>query len=410
MSSAIFSASSTRLHRVGGAGDDRDAGVLHQLAGAGLGAHRLDRRRGRPDERDAGLLEALGERGVLGQEAVAGVDGLGAGGLDRLHDLVHVEVGLGRRARAEQVGLARALDVLGVAIRLAVDGHGGDAELVERADHAHRDLAAVGDQNLGEHGARWYPEGLAQVSGAPGVPAHMPRRGRGAEHWAHRAQSERELAGRLYGAAAPAGSRLIPPAARRARARPRPSAAARSGSPLSPVDELLRLGPCVRPVGSGASARAAGWPPAPARPRGAGRRGRARRRLGRDGLRRRLRPSALGGLGARRRLRRLPGAGALPAPSCAPGAAQRGAPARRPPAGGGRSRPRVRRQAAGPTRRRTPRSRTPRRLPRPREHCVPASGSADRRQLERVVGERVGVRARGHEAPPRHCRRGRSRP
>ena len=141
-----------RLDRVGGARDDRHAGVLHQLAGAGLGAHRLDRARGRADERDAGLLQALGERGVLGQEAVAGVDGLGAGGLDDLHDLVHVEVGLGRRPGPEQVRLAGPLDVLGVAVGLGVDGDGGDAELVERSDHADGDLATVGDQDLGEHG------------------------------------------------------------------------------------------------------------------------------------------------------------------------------------------------------------------------------------------------------------------
>ena len=36
-------------------------------------------RRRRADEGDPGVLQALGERGVLGQEAVAGVDGLGAG-------------------------------------------------------------------------------------------------------------------------------------------------------------------------------------------------------------------------------------------------------------------------------------------------------------------------------------------
>ena len=82
--------------------------LLHQLAGAGLGAHRLDRRRGRPDERDPGVLEPLGERGVLGQEAVAGMHGLGAGGLDDLHQLVDVQVGLGGRPRAEQVRLGRA--------------------------------------------------------------------------------------------------------------------------------------------------------------------------------------------------------------------------------------------------------------------------------------------------------------
>ena len=61
---------------------------------------------------DARLLSALRERGVLGQEAVAGVDGLGAGALDHLEQLVDVQVGLGRRPGAEQVGLGRALDVL----------------------------------------------------------------------------------------------------------------------------------------------------------------------------------------------------------------------------------------------------------------------------------------------------------
>ena len=61
------------------------------------------------------------------------------------------EVGLRRRAGPEQVRLAGALDVLRVAVGLRVDGDGGDAELVERADDADGDLAAVGDQDLGEH-------------------------------------------------------------------------------------------------------------------------------------------------------------------------------------------------------------------------------------------------------------------
>jgi hypothetical protein len=37
----------------------------------------------RADEDEAALLDALGEVGVLGQEAVAGVDGLGVGHLGR---------------------------------------------------------------------------------------------------------------------------------------------------------------------------------------------------------------------------------------------------------------------------------------------------------------------------------------
>ena len=49
-------ASSTVVDRLGRAGDDRDAGVAHELARAGLRAHRLDRARGRADEDDPGLL------------------------------------------------------------------------------------------------------------------------------------------------------------------------------------------------------------------------------------------------------------------------------------------------------------------------------------------------------------------
>ena len=136
---------------------------LHQLARAGLGAHRLDRGGGRPDEGDALLLERGREGGVLGQEAVAGVHGLGAGLLDHLEQLVDLEVGLGRRPGAQQVGLGGALDVLRVAVGLRVDGDGGDAELVERADDAHGDLSTVGDEDLAEHG------------GAPGYPAPLVR-------------------------------------------------------------------------------------------------------------------------------------------------------------------------------------------------------------------------------------------
>jgi hypothetical protein len=63
--------------RVRGARHDRHARGLHELAGAGLGAHRVDRARRRADERDAGLLEGARERRVLGQEPVARVDRVG---------------------------------------------------------------------------------------------------------------------------------------------------------------------------------------------------------------------------------------------------------------------------------------------------------------------------------------------
>ena len=79
------------------------------------------------------------------------MDRLGTGLLGDLDDLVDHEVALGGRARAEQVRLVGAPDVRRVAIGLGVDGHAGDAELLERSHHADGDLAAVCDQDLFEH-------------------------------------------------------------------------------------------------------------------------------------------------------------------------------------------------------------------------------------------------------------------
>ncbi len=63
------------------AGNGRDA----ELPGRGLGddlvAHQADMLGRRADEDEAVLLDHLGEVGVLGQEAVAGMDRLGAGDL-----------------------------------------------------------------------------------------------------------------------------------------------------------------------------------------------------------------------------------------------------------------------------------------------------------------------------------------
>ena len=54
----------------------RHAGALHQRLGRRLVAHRADRGRRRPDEHDAGARAGLGEVGVFGEKAVAGMDRL----------------------------------------------------------------------------------------------------------------------------------------------------------------------------------------------------------------------------------------------------------------------------------------------------------------------------------------------
>src|SRR3954451_9574272 len=88
------------VDRVGRAGDDRDAGLLHDLARAGLRAHGVDGLRRWADEDDPVVLARLGKGRVLGEEAVAGMDGLGARVLGDLDQLVDDEVGLVGRAVA----------------------------------------------------------------------------------------------------------------------------------------------------------------------------------------------------------------------------------------------------------------------------------------------------------------------
>ena len=116
---------------------------------------------------------SAGEGGVLGQEAVAGVDRLGAGALDHVEQLVDHQVALARRAGTEQVGLVGALDVQRVAVELGVDGDRGDPQLLAGTDDSDRDLAAVGDQDLREHAAAHFTGRGALGRREPGATAAL---------------------------------------------------------------------------------------------------------------------------------------------------------------------------------------------------------------------------------------------
>ncbi len=140
-------------HRAVGPRDHRDAGGLHELARGGLVAHGGDHLGGGPDEGDALVGAALGEVRVLGQEAVAGVDGVAVRRLGHGEDRVHIEVALGRRRRTDAVGVLGELHVQRLAVGLGVDHHRLDIQLAAGAEHAHGDLAAVGNEDTLEHGA-----------------------------------------------------------------------------------------------------------------------------------------------------------------------------------------------------------------------------------------------------------------
>ena len=96
--------------------------------------------------------DRAGEVGVLGVEAVARVHAVDAGPLDDVEDRVGVQVALGRGLAAERVRLVGVADVQRVTVELGVHRDRGDPELSTGAHHADGDLAAVGDQDLLEHG------------------------------------------------------------------------------------------------------------------------------------------------------------------------------------------------------------------------------------------------------------------
>ena len=138
-----------------GARHHRNAEPLGGALGLDLVAHQPDVRGLGSDEMDVVLLEDLGKARVLREEAVARMHRVGAGDLAGGEQRRDVEVAVARRRRADADALVGEPHVHGVVVGGRMHGDGRDAELLAGAQHAQRDLAAVGDQDLVEHGA--YP-------------------------------------------------------------------------------------------------------------------------------------------------------------------------------------------------------------------------------------------------------------
>ncbi len=121
-----------------------------------LVAGHLEHLRGRADECQSVLRTCLGEVGVLRQEAISGIDGVGAGLLGDADDLVDVEIGADRVAfLADLVSLVRLDAVFGIAILAREHRNGSGPQLGGGAEGTDGDLATVGDQNFGEHGGHF---------------------------------------------------------------------------------------------------------------------------------------------------------------------------------------------------------------------------------------------------------------
>ena len=134
------------------AGYDRYAGILDQGLGGALGAHGAYGRRARPDEDQARSAAVCGESGIFGEEPVTGMNGRGAGPQRRRDDAVPAQVAVPRRRRTNLHRFVGEGDMPGRRIRFRMDGYRGDAQTPRGLDHAAGDLAAVGNQDLREHG------------------------------------------------------------------------------------------------------------------------------------------------------------------------------------------------------------------------------------------------------------------
>ena len=126
------------------AGDERDAGLAHEGFGGAFAAHGADGGRGRADEGESGGGAGFGEIGVFGEEAVAGVDGVGARGVGGGDDVVGAEIAVAGGGEADVVGFVGEGNVEGVLVGVGIDGDGAQAHAAGGADDPAGDFAAVG--------------------------------------------------------------------------------------------------------------------------------------------------------------------------------------------------------------------------------------------------------------------------
>jgi hypothetical protein len=133
------------------AGQHRHAGLLHRAASARLVAHQLDHIGVRADEADMARLADFREVRAFRKEAVARMNGVGAGDFGRADDRRDVQVAVGAPRRSDADVFIGVLDVQGVLIGLGIDSDRADTELAARDNHPQRDLSTIGDQDLFKH-------------------------------------------------------------------------------------------------------------------------------------------------------------------------------------------------------------------------------------------------------------------
>ena len=148
------SRASARCRTLPEPGTRRDARLLGKLDGNQLVAHGLDRFGRRAYERQSFRGAQASELGALRQEAVARVDGIAGRAFGRRHEQLGPQIAVTRRRRADADGARGQAGRKAAAIRLGHGHHAFEPQRLAGVDHAHRDLAAVGDQDALERPRR----------------------------------------------------------------------------------------------------------------------------------------------------------------------------------------------------------------------------------------------------------------
>src|SRR5690554_2339494 len=133
---------------------DRHAGFYHGAFCADFVAHGPDGFGTRSDEHKAAFLDALGEVGVLGEEAVTRMDGFGVSDLGRRDNRRHIQIAVARGSWPYTHRLVRQTHVLGIAVGFRMDDNRLDAQLATSALDTQGDLATVGNEDFFEHVSR----------------------------------------------------------------------------------------------------------------------------------------------------------------------------------------------------------------------------------------------------------------
>lgn len=139
--------------RVGRAYHQRGPGALGDVPGGDLVAQVADGLRRRADPGQVRVQNGLGEFGVLGQEAVAGVDRVRPRVLGRLEHLGHVQIAGCRGVTAQGERLVRRADMQGIPVGFGVDGYAHDPGVPAGTGNADSDFATVGDEHLAHDGS-----------------------------------------------------------------------------------------------------------------------------------------------------------------------------------------------------------------------------------------------------------------